>query len=151
MLPNILTAQKLGFINSQTRKPATAEEIATEFEGLRKQVKGLKATGYKAHCKLELPGQAIETLLDSRIEQFKTELRLHFPKFDKYPLSAQFALLDLAFNLGTRGLVNKFPSFRKAVEAGDWERAAKESNRPQVSALRNATVRKWLEEAGTGK
>ena len=86
-------------------------------------------------------------MLDARIEGFKKELKLKFFKFDSYPMTAQFALLDMVFNLGTNGLVTKFPSFKKAVEAEDWATAAKESNRPQVSAARNATVRKWLEDA----
>jgi len=62
-------------------------------------------------------------------------------------MNVQFALLDMAFNLGTNGLVTIFPSFKKAIEAKNWKKAASESNRPQVSSTRNATVKKWLEDA----
>ena len=147
MLPAAVAAQKLEFVRKESRLPATSEEIAAEFEAIKKQPKGLKASAYKKHCRLELSPRAIDSLLKTRVEGFKAELRLAFPKFDSYPLTAQFALVDMAFNLGTNGVVKKFPSFRKAVLAGEWKKAAKESNRPQVSAARNATVRIWLEKA----
>lgn len=148
MLPNVAEAQKLGFVDRKTLKAATKEAIKTDYDTVKQQVKGLKASSYKKHTNLDLPANDISKLLDSRIDGFKKELKLKFSKFDTYPLTAQFALLDMAFNLGTNGLVTKFPSFKKAVEAEDWTTAAKESNRPQVSATRNATVKKWLEDAG---
>ena len=80
-------------------------------------------------------------------QKCKSPVKLKFPSFDQYPQTVQFGLLDMAFNLGTNGLVTKSPSFKKAIEAKDWKKAATESNRPQVSAMRNATVKKWLEDA----
>ena len=151
MLPTAAEAQKLGFVDRKTKKAATKEEITADFDAVKKQTKGLKASAYKAHTKLDLPTTDIDTLLDTRIDGFKKELKKEFPTFDNYPLTAQFALLDMAFNLGTNGLVKKFPSFKKAVEAEDWTKAASESNRPQVSTTRNATVKKWLESAATPK
>jgi GH24 family phage-related lysozyme (muramidase) len=147
MLPDVASAQKLGFVDRKTLKAATKEEIKAEFEKVIKLTKGLKASAYKKDTTLELPSTAIETLLDNRIETFKKELKLKFPSFATYPTNVQFALLDMAFNLGTNGLVTKFPNFKKAIEAKDWKKAASESNRPQVSGTRNATVKKWLEEA----
>jgi GH24 family phage-related lysozyme (muramidase) len=87
----------------------------------------------------------INTLLDSRIATFKRELKVKFTDFDTYPMTVQFALTDMAFNLGTNGVVTKFPNFTKAIKARDWKKAAKESNRPQVNQRRNSVVRKWLE------
>lgn len=147
MLPTAAAAQALGFVDRVSLKPATAEAIATDFDTVTKQMKGLNAVAYKVHTKLDLPAVAIDTLLDARIDEFKVEVKGKFPKFDTYPLTVQFALLDLAFNLGTNGLVTKFPSLKKAVEAEDWAKAATESNRPQVSAARNATVKKWFTDA----
>jgi GH24 family phage-related lysozyme (muramidase) len=148
MLPSVNEAQKLSFINRLTKKLATKDEIKADFESVKKQIKGLKASAYKSYTKLDFPPTSIDNLLNIRIEEFKQQLRLKFPKFDSYPLTAQFALLDMAFNLGTEGLVSKFPNFKKAIEAEDWGKAAKESNRPQVSISRNAIVKRWLEEAG---
>ncbi len=147
-LSNVVESQKLSFVNRLTSKLATQDEIKNDFESVKKQVKGQVAAKYKPFTKLDLPTASIDDLLDIRIEEFKKQLILKFPKFNNYPLTAQFALLDMAFNLGTEGLVSKFPTFKKAIEAEDWNKAAKESNRPQVSTSRNETVKKWLEEAG---
>jgi hypothetical protein len=51
------------------------------------------------------------------------------------------------YDLGTNALVTKFASLKKAIKAKDCRKAASESNRPHVSSTRNATVKKWLEEA----
>lgn len=148
MLPNVAAAQQLRFVQRTTQAPANADEIAADFDAVRQQPKGKVAGAYKAHTKLDLPAAAIDELLDARIAGFQRELRSKFADFDRYPITAQFALVDMAFNLGTHGLVTKFPKFTKAVIAKDWATAAKESHRPQVQASRNATVRRWLEEAG---
>lgn len=144
MLPSVAAAQQLAFVHRGTNKAASKDEIKADFEAVKKRPKGLKASAYKEHTKLDLPGSDIDTLVDSRISEFKSQLRLKFPKFDSYPTTVQFALVDMAFNLGISGLVNKFPSFKKAVEAEDWTKAAAEANRPQVSVTRNATVKQWL-------
>jgi len=147
MLPDVASSQKLAFVDRKTMKAATKDEIKAEFEKVSKLTKGLKASAYKKDTTLDLSATTIDTLLDNRIETFKKELKLKFPSFDTYPMTVQFALLDMAFNLGSNGLVTKFPSFKKAIEAKDWTKAASESNRPQVSSTRNATVKKWLEDA----
>ena len=144
MLPNVAAAQKLVFVVRKTKKKATAAEIKTDFDTVNKQSKGLIASSYKKHTLLDLPATAIDKLLDTRIAGFKKELKVKFPKFDKYPLTVQFALTDMAFNLGTNGVVTKFPTFTKHIKAEDWKKAAAESNRPQVSTTRNAMVKKWL-------
>ncbi len=147
MLPNVTAAQKLPFIVRTTKKRSTKDEIKTDFETVSKQRKGLVASRYKTHTKLDLPDKDINTLLDARIATFKRELKLKFPDFDKYPITVQFALTDMAFNLGTNGVVTKFPSFTKAIKDRDWLRAAKQSNRSQVSNRRNKIVKDWLEAA----
>ena len=154
MLPNVAAAQKLGFVVRKTpSKKATADQIKTDFETISKQTKGLVASKYKKHTLLDLPATAIDKLLDSRIDGFKKQLKVKFPKFSTYPLTVQFALTDMAFNLGANGVVTKFPTFTKHIKAEDWKKAADESNRPQVSKTRNATVKKWLLDAvkKTGK
>ncbi len=147
MLPDAASAQKLPFVDRLTKKKATVAEITVDFDTVKKQPMGRLASSYKPHTKLDLPDREIEKLLDTRIAGFTRELKLKFPNFDQYPLSVQFALTDMAFNLGTNGLVTKFPSFTKAIKQKDWATAAKESRRPQVSAHRNTLVKDWLKEA----
>lgn len=68
--------------------------------------------------------------------------------FEEFPASAQLAVLDLMYNLGAQGLRMKWPTFTKAVKDRRWKDAAEASNRPQLSADRNAWVRGLLEKAG---
>lgn len=150
LLPTVADAQRLAFVGRGTLRPATAAEIAADYAAVQRQPRGLRASAYLAHTSLDLPHAAIDTLLQTRIEAFRRELGTKFPKFAEYPLTVQFALLDMAFNLGTHGLVSKFPSFTRAVLAGDWATAARESHRPQVQATRNAVVRGWLQPTSSG-
>lgn len=147
MLPNVAAAQSLPFVERGTVKKASKDQIKTDFDTVSKQLRGLLASRYKAHTKLDLPEKDINKLLNDRIAGFKRELKLKFPAFETYPITVQFALTDMAFNLGTNGLVTKFPSFVRAIKARDWMKAAQESNRPQVNKHRNETVKKWLETA----
>ncbi len=149
MLSYSTSAQQLGFVERKTLRPASRDAIQIEFERVSKLPKGMKASSYTKDTTLDLPPTVIDRLLDDRITGFKQELKSHFSQFETYPITVQFALLDMAFNLGTSGLVTKFPKFKKSIESNDWVTAAKESNRPQVSATRNATVKKWLETAST--
>lgn len=146
-LSSVADTQKLTFINRQTKKAATPQEIKSDFESVKNQSKGLRAAAYEQYTKLYLPEAAIDELLNTRITETKNALKRNFPKYESYPLTVQFALVDMAFNLGITGLIQKFPTFKKAIESEKWKEAANESNRPQLSASRNSTVKKWLEEA----
>ena len=147
MLPTAAAATALGFVDRKTKAPASKAAIEADFAAVKAQPKGQIASAYQKHTALDLPAAAIDTLLDKRIAEFKKQLIVKFPKYNTYPVAGQLAIMDMAFNLGTSGLVTKFPSFKKAVEAGDWTKAATESNRPQLSATRNSKVKAWLAEA----
>lgn len=59
-----------------------------------------------------------------------------FPNFSKYSGARQMALVDMSFNLGYNRL-SKFMNMRKAIDNGDWVRAADE-----------ALNSKWAEQVG---
>jgi GH24 family phage-related lysozyme (muramidase) len=148
LLPNVAAAQQLPFVRRREGAPATAAEIAADFAAVQQQAKGKLASAYRPHTQLDLPGTAIDALLQQRLATFRSDLARRFPTFASFPMLAQFALVDMAFNLGTQGLLTKFPEFIRAVEAGDWSGAAAESDRRQVAASRNALLRGWLLAAG---
>lgn len=50
----------------------------------------------------------------------------------------------MIFNLGATKITGSFPSFNKALKAGNWKKAATESNRPDVNAARNQYVKQLL-------
>lgn len=148
MLPSVTEAQKLKFINRTSGNPATPEEIAADFQAVSQQPQGQVARSYKQHTKLDMAEAEMDALLDKRLNQFAAELKQHFPDFDDYPLLVQYALMDMAFNLGTTGLVQKFPKFCEAIRQRDWAEAANQSKRRGISDKRNAQIVGWLLQEG---
>jgi hypothetical protein len=65
-------------------------------------------------------------------------------RFEKLHKNIQMALFDMIFNLGATKIVNSFPGFNKALKAGDWKKAATESNRPDFNTARNQYVKQFL-------
>ena len=82
----------------------------------------------------------IDELLDKRIFAFESGLRRDFPDYDDYPEEVKLGLMDMAFNLGNSGLVNKFPSFTRAAREKDWAGCAKECHRNGIADSRNQEV-----------
>ncbi len=109
------------------------------------------ASFYKQFTKLDLPELAINALLDKRIEGFEAGLRSDFADYDSYPNNAKLGLMDMVFNLGNAGLVNKFPTFTKTAREKDWATCAKECERLGIGDRRNEITKKLFEgEAATG-
>lgn len=49
-----------------------------------------------------------------------------WPDFEKFPLNAQEALIDVVFNMGSAKIKKAFPRFCVAVDDQQWESAANE-------------------------
>ena len=151
LLRTVEAAQELGFVHRDTGDLATAAEIAQEYESVKQQPAGRIASFYKQFTKLDLPELAINALLDKRIEGFEAGLRADFPDYDSYPDDAKLGLMDMVFNLGNTGLVDKFPTFTKAAREKDWATCAKECERRGIGDRRNEMTKKLFEdEAATG-
>jgi len=67
-----------------------------------------------------------DQLLTISIEAAEQQARGIWKGFDGFTDRRQSALVDLVFNMGAGKVMNGFPSFCKAVNAGDWKRAADE-------------------------
>ena len=147
LLASAADAQALPFLHRNNGKPASAETIAAEYENVKKQKPALIAQSYKKHTELELAQTNIDALLESRILEFKSGLRSNLPNYDSCPVSAQEALLDMAFNLGINGLINKFPTLVRNVKSEDWNGCAKECKRRGISDQRNLETQHLFEQA----
>ncbi len=137
--------------------PADLQEAA-EYDTVTKQQVGYKASWYKPHTKLVMKAADIDTLRDRHISNFHSELTniyrktKGYPKdFDNLPTRVQIALFDMIFDVGAMKIVNTFTALDRAIKAGDWTTAAKESYRPQVSATRNHYVKQLFLAAAQGK
>jgi GH24 family phage-related lysozyme (muramidase) len=149
MLPDIAAAQALRFVDRLTGMQATLRQIATDFDAVLKQPKGLHASSYKVHTLLDLPEMEIDALLARRVQSFENELRDCYPKYDTFPDSAKLALLDMAFNLGPAGLRTKWPRLNAAISICDWHAAALECTRPQAQQQRNENTKALFEVASS--
>jgi GH24 family phage-related lysozyme (muramidase) len=147
LLSDTEAAQRLPFVVRLTRKTATREEIKADFDKVKNAPTGYKAVNYKKYTSLELQSSDSSTLLKKRIGTFVRELRHGFPEFNDMPRPAQLGLLDLAFNCGTAKVVTRFPNFKKAIQKGDYAKAAIEAHRTGIGNKRNETVKNWFLEA----
>lgn len=140
MLRNEAAAMKLPFLRRADGGRATPSEIVTDFRAVLAQPKGRLAGSYRAFTRLELGNQAIDDLLRVTVDGFEADLRARLPGYDAAPAPAKAALLDMAYNLGTDGLL-LFAKLKAAVARGDWPRAAAESHRNGPSQERNDWTR----------
>ena len=141
MLPDATAAQALPFLYRESKEAAEAEAVSREFELLLAQEPDHVASYYKQFTTLVLDARAIDLLLDRRINGFVGHLRRNFDGFDDFPEAAQLGLVDMVFNLGSSGLINKFPTFTRAARAHDWQSCAAECRRRGISEARNKEVK----------
>jgi len=136
-------------LNNLPSTLATTEAKKTEYDTIKKEKKGLRASSYKKKTTLIMKDQDILNQKKKHIDAFYLNLKSHYKttrgfkrNFDDFPENAQLALFDMIFNLGFSGLKTKFPNLNRAIKTEDWKKAAKECNRPDVSAIRNNYVKK---------
>lgn len=146
MLPTAEAATEHPFVHADSGIPASADEIRAEFDLLCQQQSGKVAGSYQEYTRLVLTDEYIDELLDQRIDGFEQQLKRDFPKYDTYPEAAMLGLIDMAFNLGNRGLVDKFPSFTRAAQAEDWSSCEQECTRRGISNTRNEEVKSLFRE-----
>jgi len=155
MLPDAASAQALAFVvnpdpaadPATPPTPATADQIAADFNNVSAQPKGYIWTHYRQFTQLSLPNDAIMALLNARLEGFVTDLITHFPDFNMYPNEACAAIVDMAYNLGVNGVVHGFPTFSNAVRNLDWNTAAAQCQRNGIPQSRNDWTKAQLLQA----
>lgn len=151
LVKDLASAQKLNF-KKDNGLPATKDDIKSDFESVKKQVKNRIFSYYKRFVKLKILDAEIDALTNKHIDSFEKELTVIFPSFSTYPTEVRLALFDIIFNVGMTDLNIKWPNFKKAIKLQNWEVAANESNRkPPISAERNQYVKKLLLKAESDK
>ena len=153
LLADAASAQALAFaLQSDPTTPATAEQIADDFNALSGKPKGQLPGYYRSLTAVRLPDSAIQDLLSQRVTDFLTGLTTAFPDYDSYPAPACAALFDMSFNLGLKGLTGGFPHFCAAAKAKDWVTAAAQCQRGGIGAARNNwTNAQLLQASQTGQ
>lgn len=147
LLATVDEAKRLAFVTAANGK-ATAQQIAEDYAHVAAQAKGQYAGKYKPFCKLSLPNAEIDRVTEKHIDSFHRELRVLYPRFDRFPSPARLALFDMIFNMGATRLRSKYPKMNRAISEDDWAEAAIESNRVfPIAPVRNAYVRGLFQSA----
>jgi GH24 family phage-related lysozyme (muramidase) len=144
------------------QKLATVEEKKAAWQAVKKENR--RYTGQKDHkqhvygaghyeklSSLFMKDADVDVLTEDHIVEFHGYLRRAFTRqngylteFDDMPENARLALFDMMFNMGPTRFPRPWHQFVAALKRGDWQKAATQSNRPQVNAERNAYVRDLL-------
>jgi len=147
LLPNAEAALALPWRHKATGQPATAAEVRAAFDRVRAQGPGHKALSYRLLSDLVLPPGVAGDLAVRRLDrEFLPGLRRLCPSFDRYPVPAQHALVDMAYNLGVGGL-SKFHKLLASCERGDFVTASNNCHRRSSREPRNAATQRLFLEA----
>lgn len=132
-------------------RTATDDEKLADYDAVLRQPRRLHHARYRPFTRLIMREADIDLQRDGHLTSFHRELRAIYRRsrgypfdFDTLPPPGQKALFDMIFNLGAVRIVRIFTKFDRALKAGDWEQAAKESYRHQLGPERNAYVRSQL-------
>jgi len=149
LISSVDAAQKLNFIHTEDHQKASANDIKTDYDTVKKQTKGLLSGNYKKYTTLQLGKTDIDALTTMHIDSFEKELNIIYGStaFASYPAEVRLALFDMIFNLGMTTLKNSFPKFNEKIKAEDWIGAAIESHRAGISEARNNYVKGLFEKA----
>lgn len=148
VVANERVAGRLPFLVSG--KPATASRNSQDYWAVRFcEVNGRPAEWYKGLTRGRLAEDAIRTLFDERVRLFTLQLVKAMPEVPSFPVSAQLALLDMAFNMGSYALTSRFPKLMAACKVKSWNAAREQCHRDGVQPARNeATAALFAEAAG---
>ncbi len=108
--------------------PASAAEITEEWN----KIKGLSSLDqrggavYGSYTSLHLTDDAIDSLVQSKLQANEAELQRYFPDWDNWPADAQMGALSMAWAMGA-GFPETFKNFVAAANTGDWMTAATQS------------------------
>lgn len=154
LVSGLAAAKALTFyIKTTPEVAATPEQITREFDAIKKARygKNYPASYYKDLTTLFLKSEKIESLYVNDVRIIVTDLEKHFKQFASYPLLAQLGILDMVYNLGVAGFIEKFPNMVDAIKDQNWQVASKQSHRIGVSEARNDAVKELFREAEKSK
>ncbi len=120
--------------------PSSHAEIQRDFLRVISLARGMAARAYRAPSepRVELTDVGVSDLAVSRLRrEFLPGLARICKGFDGFPGPAQAALVDMAWNVGMRGL-ETFGHMLAAVDRRDWKGAAESCHRLTSRPERNA-------------
>jgi GH24 family phage-related lysozyme (muramidase) len=159
MLPNVDAALLLPWQSSDLSKSASPVQIASDFARVKSMIPGKSADFYRDEATSPLlRATDIDAMLQRECAGSIAELVARFPEFWSWPQTAQLALLDMIFNLGTGGLFGSempkkdgFPHLAAAAKLENWTVCAEECQRGGIGPVRNTWTREQFNAAAMTK
>ena len=123
LLPTLEAAKKIGM--------EPPDKIEADWNAVTAAPKARVASFYKQFTSCTLPQDVLKVEFNRRIQEFANYL---YPTYDlaNYPEDAVVAILDMAYNLGAGALLKKWPKFKAACQARDWQTASTQCVRKGV-------------------
>jgi hypothetical protein len=131
-------AQELPF-HRWTAASATRDEIAHEYERIKKMRPGYTPTAYHSEHSLLLNKAAMAKLLRDTLVSCAVVLSASFPDFDQYPDAVKVALLDMCYDVSVPYLSSRLC---EAVGKQNWALASTLCRRDDASTERNNWTRR---------
>lgn len=128
----------------KNRDPQT---VVDDFRNVRRSEPGHSPIYYAKLSTIRLNPAEIRDEFYRRMDIVERELRALFPRWNEFPASAQVALRDMGFNLGTAALRNKWPHLRQDTGVKYWGGCALECRRGGISETRNSATQQLFLEA----
>lgn len=148
MLPDADAACRLPF--QVGLEPASEAEIRAEFARVHQLPMGRPSLFYRPSHGPELEKTEIDSMLRQVVQGFEEELRASLQDWDALPDGVKLALIDMAYNLGPRGLLQGYPRLIRAVTSGEWVQAAAACYRKGPGAARNDWTRQMFLDSVVG-
>lgn len=140
-------ASSLVFLNRSTGRSASDADVKNDFSRVSQAPAGLfPPDKYRDYTKLKAEEDSLQKELEARLKIAAKDARAVFTNYDELPPSVQYAVLDMAFNLG-RSRLRQFRKMKEAVQNEDWETAAEQSHRVGIQPSRNRAVKEWIRDA----
>lgn len=129
----------------------STDEKRTEWQKVAaayNKARPVSAQAYAGLSKARMRKEDVVALVTRRIgNEFLPGIRKLCPGFDDFPLAAQSALVDIAYNCGMGGLA-KFSKMLAACNTENWKRAAETCHRKTSREARNQWAHdKFMEAA----
>ena len=138
LVESALIAQALPMYLPGGTMPCTEQEKAAAWKTVSAMQPGRLPSSYEYYgCPVILPSDG-DALLLAKLDALNDALVKEVPNFESLPDPWRMALLDMAYNLGSSGLLHGYPRMLAAVQAGDGQTAAVESHRNGIGDARNA-------------
>ena len=83
-------------------------------------------------------------IFDSDVSEVHNALKRELPFYTSLSPVRRSILIDMAFNLGVRGLIDGWPSMMRALVVGNWKLAAFE-----MGHTKSGNVNKWVRDVKT--